>query len=69
MRIGVGAALIVIGVSALFAAQRTRRHDWRPLNQRLTPNDPVWGLPMSGRVVAAIAVLVIALGAVLMTTR
>ncbi len=60
-----GVVLLLVGVALLALSQKSRNWDRRPLNRRLAPDDPVWGLPVSGRVIAAAGMLVGALGAVL----
>ena len=68
MRTFVGILLIALGVLAFLGAQRTWKPGRKLVGELDSDSDPVWRLPMKGRLIAVTGMLVSALGLVLLTT-
>jgi hypothetical protein len=64
-----GLLTFVAGIALFLLAQLTRRSVAGPPDTRLSPNDPVWGLPMKGRLIATLGMLLGALGLALLTAH
>lgn len=68
MRVLAGVALLVLGGAAFAASQRTRRSDPKIVSEPNYESDPVWSLPIKGRWIAVVGMLLFAGGLALLTS-
>lgn len=68
MRVLLGVVLLALGGAAFAASQRTRRSDPKIVGKPNYDSDPVWSLPIKGRWIAVVGMLMFAGGLALLTT-